>query len=117
MEERCQLLVYSSDDLISGWQVQQGQTTETGKVAACYMQMTEPSFQTITLACPNRHGASDEVGDKTEERKKKKKMKGVTENGMWREGWLSLASHERKVWLCVPNVVFKRFFWGGFVLI
>lgn len=57
MEERCQLLVYSSDDLIFGWQVQQGQTTETGEVAACYMQMTVPSFQTITLACPNRHGA------------------------------------------------------------
>lgn len=62
MEERCQLLVYSSDDLISGWQVQQGQTTETGKVAAYYMQMTEASFQTITLACPNQHGPGQQGG-------------------------------------------------------
>lgn len=41
MEERCQLLVSSSDDLISGWQVQQGQSTQTGKVVVGYMQMTK----------------------------------------------------------------------------
>lgn len=36
--------------------------------------------------------------------------------GQW-GGWLSLAGDEHKVCSCVPNVVFKRFFWGGFVLI
>lgn len=45
-------------------------------------------------------------------------MKAVMDNGIrGRGGWLSLAGDEHKVRSCVPNVVFKRFFWGGFVLI
>lgn len=48
MEKRCQLLVFSSDDLISGWQVQQGQNTDNGKATACYKQTAKQTFQTIT---------------------------------------------------------------------
>lgn len=66
-------------------------------------------------------GPGNKVADKADAKKNKQQKKIYERSDGQRDtgkgGWLSLAGDEHKVRSCVPNVVFKRFFWGGFVLI